>query len=216
MASSTFYRRFGKPLLDRAAAALGLVVLSPVLGVVAGLVRVKLGSPVLFRQTRPGLHGAPFTLVKFRTMTDARTPDGTLLPDAERLPPFGQFLRSSSLDELPELWNVLRGDMSLVGPRPLLMRYLDRYTPEQARRHDVRPGVTGLAQVSGRNALGWDEKFALDAEYVERMSLRLDLWILWQTLAKVVRREGISAGQHATMPEFMGAEAERQAVEERR
>lgn len=202
MASSTFYRRIGKPLLDRAAAAAGLVVLAPVLAVVGGLVRVKLGSPVLFRQTRPGLHGAPFTLVKFRTMTDARSADGRLLADAERLPPFGRFLRSSSLDELPELWNVLRGDMSLVGPRPLLMRYLDRYTPEQARRHAVRPGVTGLAQVSGRNALSWDEKFALDIEYVDRVSFRLDVWILMRTVRKVIVREGIHADQHVTMPEF--------------
>lgn len=201
------YRRFGKPLLDRTAAAVGLVVLAPVLGVVAGLVRAKLGSPVLFSQTRPGLHGRPFTMHKFRTMTDARGPDGALLPDAERLTDFGRFLRASSLDELPELWDVLRGEMSLVGPRPLLMQYLDRYTPEQARRHEVRPGITGLAQVSGRNALSWDDKFALDVAYVERASLRLDLWILWQTVARVFRREGISAAGQATMPEFMGADA---------
>lgn len=204
---ATLYRRFGKTLLDRTAAAVGLVVLAPVLGVVAGLVRAKLGSPVVFSQTRPGLHGAPFTLHKFRTMTDARGPDGALLPDAERLTPFGRFLRSSSLDELPELWNVLRGEMSLVGPRPLLMQYLDRYTPEQARRHEVRPGITGLAQVSGRNALSWDDKFALDVEYVETVSLGLDLKILFQTLAKVVRREGISAAGQATMPEFTGTGA---------
>lgn len=201
------YRRFGKPFLDRTAAAVGLVVLAPVLGVVAGLVRAKLGSPVLFSQTRPGLHGRPFTMHKFRTMTDARGPDGALLPDAERLTDFGRFLRASSLDELPELWDVLRGEMSLVGPRPLLMQYLDRYTPEQARRHEVRPGITGLAQVSGRNALSWDDKFALDVAYVERASLRLDLWILWQTVARVFRREGISAAGQATMPEFMGADA---------
>ena len=203
----SLYRRFGKALLDRTAAAAGLVVLAPVLGVVAGLVRAKLGSPVLFSQTRPGLHGAPFTMRKFRTMTDARGPDGALLPDAERLTPFGRFLRASSLDELPELWNVVRGEMSLVGPRPLLMQYLERYTPEQARRHEVRPGITGLAQVSGRNALSWDDKFALDVAYVERVSLRLDLWILGQTVAKVFRREGISAAGQATMPEFMGADA---------
>ena len=159
---------------------------------------------MLFRQTRPGLHGQPFEMVKFRTMTDARDADGHLLPDAERLTSFGRFLRGASLDELPELWNVLRGEMSLVGPRPLLMRYLGRYTPEQARRHAVRPGITGLAQVSGRNALSWDEKFALDLEYVDRVSFGLDVRILLRTLAKVVRREGISAGQHATMPEFMG------------
>ena len=204
---ATLYRRFGKTLLDRTAAAVGLVVLAPVLGVVAGLVRAKLGSPVVFSQTRPGLHGAPFTLHKFRTMTDARGPDGALLPDAERLTPFGRFLRSSSLDELPELWNVLRGEMSLVGPRPLLMQYLDRYTPEQARRHEVRPGITGLAQVGGRNALSWDDKFTLDVEYVETVSLGLDLKILFQTLAKVVRREGISAAGQATMPEFTGTGA---------
>ena len=207
MPPSTPYARFGKPLLDRLLAAAGLVALAPVLAGLAGVVRWRLGSPVLFRQTRPGLNGRPFEMVKFRTMTDDRDAAGQLLPDADRLPPFGQFLRGASLDELPELWNVLRGEMSLVGPRPLLMRYLDRYTPEQARRHAVRPGITGLAQVSGRNALGWEEKFALDAAYVERISFRLDVQILWRTLGKVVRRDGISAGQHATMPEFMGAEA---------
>lgn len=205
MASSTFYRRFGKPLLDRAAAALGLVVLSPVLGVVAGLVRVKLGSPVLFRQTRPGLHGAPFTLVKFRTMTDARTPDGTLLPDAERLPPFGQFLRSSSLDELPELWNVLRGDMSLVGPRPLLMQYLDLYTEEQSRRHEVRPGITGWAQINGRNAASWEKRFEMDVWYVDYVSFKLDIKILLRTVIKTFRKEGINQEGQATVQYFTGS-----------
>ena len=200
------YARFGKPLLDRLAAGVGLVVLAPVLAGLAGAIRWRLGSPVLFRQTRPGLYGEPFEMVKFRTMTDDRDAEGHLLPDADRLPPFGLFLRGASLDELPELWNVVRGEMSLVGPRPLLMRYLDRYTPEQARRHAVRPGITGLAQVSGRNALGWEEKFALDVEYVERISFRLDVQILWQTLAKVRRREGISAHRHATMPEYLGTE----------
>ncbi|MEP0548686.1 MAG: sugar transferase [Rhodothermales bacterium] len=204
MSPSTAYRRWGKPLFDRAAAGVGLVVLAPVLVGLAVAIRWRLGSPVLFRQTRPGLGGQPFEMVKFRTMTDERDADGHLLPDAERLTSFGRFLRAASLDELPELGNVLRGEMSLVGPRPLLMRYLDRYTPAQARRHDVRPGITGLAQVSGRNALGWEEKFALDIEYVERVSFRLDLWILAQTVRKVFIREGISAGQHATMPEFMG------------
>ena len=201
----TFYARFGKPLFDRSAAAAGLVVLGPVLGAVALLVRAKLGAPVLFRQTRPGLNGEPFEMVKFRTMTDARGPDGALLPDVDRLTPLGVFLRSSSLDELPELWNVLRGDMSLVGPRPLLMRYLDRYTPEQARRHEVRPGITGLAQVYGRNAIGWDKKLAFDVSYVDRVSLGLDLRILVRTVLQVVRRDGISAEEHATMPEFTGS-----------
>lgn len=204
---TALYKRVGKGALDRAAAGLGLLALAPVLGVLALLVRQRLGSPVLFRQVRPGLHGRPFEMVKFRTMTDARDRDGALLPDADRLTPFGRFLRASSLDELPELWNVLRGDMSLVGPRPLLMQYLDRYTPEQARRHEVRPGVTGLAQVSGRNAITWDEKFALDVAYVETASLRLDLQILARTVLKVVRREGVSADQHVTMPEFMGSTA---------
>ncbi|PAP78696.1 sugar transferase [Rubrivirga marina] len=201
------YTRVGKPLFDRTAAAAGLVVLSPVLGAVALLVRTKLGAPVLFRQTRPGRGGEPFEMVKFRTMTDARGPDGALLPDAQRLTPLGQLLRSSSLDELPELWNVVRGDMSLVGPRPLLMRYLDRYTPEQARRHEVRPGITGLAQVYGRNAIGWDEKLAYDVSYVDQVSLGLDLRILLRTVFQVVRRDGISAESHATMPEFTGTES---------
>ena len=198
-------RSSGKRLLDTSVAALGLAVLSPVLGAVALAVAGRLGRPVLFRQVRPGLGGEPFEMVKFRTMTDACGPDGELLPDADRLTPLGRFLRSSSLDELPELWNVLKGDMSLVGPRPLLMRYLDRYTPEQARRHEVRPGITGLAQVSGRNALSWDEKFALDVWYVDHRSLALDLKILGQTVLKVMRRDGVSATDHATMPEFTGS-----------
>jgi lipopolysaccharide/colanic/teichoic acid biosynthesis glycosyltransferase len=204
-AASTSYQRWGKSLLDRTLAAAGLVVLAPVLGGLALGVRAKLGSPVLFRQTRPGQHGHPFEMIKFRTMTDARDAGGHLLPDAERLPPFGRFLRSTSLDELPELWNVLCGDMSLVGPRPLLMRYLDRYTPEQARRHEVKPGVTGWAQVNGRNALSWEEKFALDTWYVDHVSLGLDLRILTLTLKKVVVREGISAAGEATATEFLGS-----------
>ena len=199
------YQRIGKPALDRLAAGAGLVALSPVLVGLGAAVAWKLGRPVLFRQVRPGLDGEPFEMVKFRTMTDVRGPNGALLPDADRLTPFGRFLRSSSLDELPELWNVLKGDMSLVGPRPLLMRYLDRYTPEQARRHEVRPGITGLAQVSGRNALSWDEKFALDVWYVDHRSLALDLKILAQTVLKVMRRDGVSATDHATMPEFTGS-----------
>ncbi|MFN3597237.1 MAG: sugar transferase [Rubricoccaceae bacterium] len=193
-----------KRLFDIVCAALGLLVLAPVLGAVALAVRVKLGSPVLFRQTRPGLSGRPFEMVKFRTMTDARDAQGRLLPDAERLTAFGRFLRSTSLDELPELWNVLRGEMSLVGPRPLLMQYLERYSPEQARRHEVRPGITGWAQVNGRNALSWEEKFALDVWYVDHQSFALDLRILWMTVRKVLAREGISAESSATMPEFTG------------
>jgi lipopolysaccharide/colanic/teichoic acid biosynthesis glycosyltransferase len=202
---STIYRRWGKSLLDRTFAAAGLVMLAPVLGGLGLGVRAKLGSPVFFRQERPGLHGRPFEMIKFRTMTDERDAEGNLLPDADRLPPFGRFLRSTSLDELPELWNVLRGDMSLVGPRPLLMRYLGRYTPEQARRHEVKPGVTGWAQINGRNALSWEEKFALDAWYVDHVSLGLDLRILVATLKKVVVRDGISAAGEATAAEFMGS-----------
>ena len=193
-----------KRLFDLTAALLGLAALAlPLLALIA-LVRIKLGRPVFFRQTRPGLHGQPFQMVKLRTMTDARGPDGALLPDAERLTPFGRFLRASSLDELPELWNVLKGDMSLVGPRPLLMEYLPLYTPEQARRHEVRPGITGWAQVNGRNALSWEEKFALDVWYVDHQSLALDISILWRTVRKVLVREGISAAGEATMGKFTG------------
>lgn len=179
--------------------ALGLPML-----VIMALVRYRLGSPVLFRQQRPGLNGRPFNMVKFRTMTDARAPDGSLLPDAQRLTAFGRFLRSSSLDELPELWNVLRGDMSLVGPRPLLMEYLPLYSAEQARRHEVRPGITGWAQVNGRNALTWDQKFKLDVWYVDHRSMTLDLRILFLTLLRVVQREGITAAGDASMPRFTG------------
>ena len=193
-----------KRLFDFSAAALGLLLLALPLLVLTLLVRRKLGRPAFFRQVRPGLHGRPFQMVKFRTMTDARGPDGALLPDADRLTPFGRFLRGSSLDELPELWNVLRGDMSLVGPRPLLMEYLPLYTPEQARRHAVRPGITGWAQVNGRNALSWEEKFALDVWYVDHQSLALDISILWRTVRKVLVREGISAAGEATMGKFTG------------
>lgn len=174
------------------------------------LVRLQLGKPVLFRQTRPGLHGKPFEMVKFRTMTSERGPDGQLLPDAVRLTPFGRWLRATSLDELPELWNVLKGDMSLVGPRPLLMEYLPLYTPEQARRHEVRPGITGWAQVNGRNAISWDDKFELDVWYVDHRSLWLDIKILWQTVKKVLVRDGISAADEATMPRFTGSNAKEQ------
>ena len=193
-----------KRILDITASALALLLLALPLLILIWLVRRKLGSPVFFRQTRPGLHGRPFEMVKFRTMTDARGPDGVLLPDAERLTPFGRFLRSTSLDELPELWNVLKGDMSLVGPRPLLMEYLPLYSPEQARRHAVRPGVTGWAQVNGRNAISWEQKFDLDVWYVDHQSLWLDIKILWLTVKKVLVREGISAAGEATMAKFSG------------
>lgn len=199
-----FYRRWGKRLFDLAVAVPVLVVLGPVLGVLALLVHWQLGAPVLFRQQRPGLHGRPFTLYKFRTMTEARDAEGRLLPDAQRLTPFGRFLRSTSLDELPELFNVVRGEMSLVGPRPLLMQYLERYTPTQRRRHEVRPGITGWAQVNGRNALDWPQRLALDVWYVDHLSFALDLRILLLTAVKVLRREGISEPGQATMQEFTG------------
>jgi lipopolysaccharide/colanic/teichoic acid biosynthesis glycosyltransferase len=198
------YRRYGKRLLDLALTIPVLVVLAPMLLLVALLVRIKLGAPVLFRQQRTGLHGQPFAILKFRTMTDARDDQGHLLPDAERLPPFGQFLRSTSLDELPELMNVLRGEMGLVGPRPLIRVYLSRYTPEQMRRHEVRPGITGWAQVNGRNGLTWEQKFALDVWYIDHVSLWLDIKILFLTIWKIVRREGISQQGQATMEEFRG------------
>jgi lipopolysaccharide/colanic/teichoic acid biosynthesis glycosyltransferase len=185
-----------------------LVVLTPVGLAVGGLIRLKLGGPVLFRQPRPGREGRVFEVIKFRTMSNARDADGKLLPDEERLTPFGARIRRLSLDELPTLWNVVRGDMSLVGPRPLLVRYLNRYTPEQRRRHDVLPGVTGWAQVNGRNAITWEEKFEHDVWYVENMSLRTDLAILFRTVAQVLGKRGISAEGHATMPEFMGADDE--------
>ena len=193
-----------KRLFDLITASLGLLLFGLPLLALAWQVRRKLGSPVLFTQVRPGLHGKPFRMVKFRTMTDARGPDGQLLPDAERLTPFGRWLRATSLDELPELWNVLRGEMSLVGPRPLLMEYLPLYSPEQARRHEVRPGITGWAQVNGRNAISWADKFALDVWYVDHRSLWLDVRILWLTVRKVLVRDGISAAGEATMPRFKG------------
>ena len=193
-----------KRLFDLLTSASGLLILAVPLALLAWQVRRKLGSPALFTQVRPGLHGQPFRMVKFRTMTDARDASGTLLPDAQRLTPFGRFLRASSLDELPELWNVLCGDMSLVGPRPLLMEYLPLYSPEQNRRHEVRPGITGWAQVNGRNSISWDEKFAMDVWYVVHRSLWLDLYILWLTVHKVIVRDGISAVGDATMPPFTG------------
>jgi len=191
-----------KRLVDIAFSLAGLVVLGVPLVVVAILVRGILGSPVLFRQTRPGWHGKPFQLVKFRSMTDEKDADGNLLPDSERMPRFGRLLRSTSLDELPELWNVLKGDMSLVGPRPLLTEYLGLYTEEQSRRHDVRPGITGWAQINGRNALSWDEKFALDIWYVDNRSVSLDFKILFKTVIEVFRRDGISQQGQATMHKF--------------
>lgn len=199
------YRRLGKRCFDLALSGVALLILAPILVAIALVVRLRLGTPVFFRQQRPGQYGQPFTLIKFRTMTNARDAEDHLLPDAQRLPPLGRFLRSTSLDELPELWNVLTGDMSLVGPRPLLMRYLERYTPEQARRHDVRPGITGWAQINGRNTLSWTEKFDLDIWYIDNLSLSLDLKIIMLTAVRIIQRSGINASDHVTMPEFTGA-----------
>lgn len=199
-----WYRQVGKSLLDHSLAGIVLLALLPVLIVVAVLVRWKLGAPVFFRQVRPGLNGLPFTMFKFRTMTKAQDEKGDLLSDAERLTAFGRFLRATSLDELPELFNVLKGEMSLVGPRPLLVQYLDLYTREQARRHEVLPGITGWAQVNGRNAISWEEKFALDVWYVDHLSLSLDLKILLKTIWKVLQRSNINQGGHETMPAFQG------------
>ncbi len=194
-----------KRLADRTAASLGLLVAAPVLVVVAVAIRAALGSPVLFRQERPGLGGQRFRVVKFRTMREAVGTDGSPLPDGERLTGLGRFLRQTSIDELPQLWNVLRGELSLVGPRPLLVRYLPRYSKEQARRHDVLPGITGWAQVNGRNAISWDEKLALDVWYVDNWTLGLDFKILAMTVSRVFQRSGISREGHATTPEFMGS-----------
>lgn len=194
-----------KRLFDILASACGLLLLAPLMAIIAWQIRRRLGSPVLFRQWRPGRNGIPFEIIKFRTMRDALDAHGDPLPDGERMTPFGGFLRASSLDELPELWNVLKGDMSLVGPRPLLMEYLPLYSAEQFRRHSVRPGVTGWAQVNGRNALSWEEKFHLDLWYVDHQSFWLDVKILGLTLRKVLAREGISAQGEATMPKFTGS-----------
>ena len=196
-----------KRLLVFIAALLGLIALALPLLLLMALIRRKLGSPVFFTQVRPGMHGKPFKMVKFRSMLSERSTGGELLPDAVRLTPFGRFLRSTSLDELPELWNVLKGDMSLVGPRPLLMEYLPLYSPEQARRHEVRPGITGWAQVNGRNAIAWEDKFKLDVWYVDHCSLWLDIKILWLTVKKVLVREGISAAGEATMGKFTGSKS---------
>lgn len=194
-----------KRIFDLTVALLILILLSLLILGLMILISWKLGSPILFTQTRPGLHGNPFKMVKFRTMTDARDDNGNLLPDNIRLTPFSRFLRSTSLDELPELWNVIKGDMSLVGPRPLLMEYLPLYNSEQTRRHEVRPGITGWAQINGRNAISWEEKFKLDVWYVDNQSFWLDLKILILTLKKVFVREGISAQGEATMPKFTGS-----------
>jgi lipopolysaccharide/colanic/teichoic acid biosynthesis glycosyltransferase len=193
-----------KRVVDIAGASVGIILVAPVLLVVSLLVLLTMGRPVLFRQQRPGLRGKPFTLYKFRTMRDARTASGELLPDDLRLTTFGKWLRSTSLDELPELFNVLKGEMSLVGPRPLLMEYLPRYSPEQARRHEVKPGITGWAQVNGRNALTWEEKFRMDVWYVDHWNLWLDMKIVLLTIWKVLKREGINAEGCATMPVFTG------------
>lgn len=194
-----------KRYIDIFGAGIGLLLLSPILLAIAVLIAMRLGRPVLFTQTRPGIHGKPFRMLKFRSMTSACDANGNLLPDEQRLTPFGQRLRSTSLDELPGLWAVLKGDMSLVGPRPLLMEYLPLYSPEQARRHEVRPGITGWAQVNGRNAISWEEKFELDVWYVNNQSFWLDIKILCLTLKKVVVRDGISADGEATMTKFTGS-----------
>lgn len=202
------YKKYGKRCLDFILSLCGIIVLSPVLLVLAVLVRVKLGSPVLFKQERPGKDEKIFTLCKFRTMTDARDENGNLLPDAARLTKFGKLLRATSLDELPELFNILKGDMSVIGPRPLLVRYLPRYNAFQRRRHEVRPGLTGLAQISGRNALTWEDKFAYDVRYVDNLTFAMDVRIFFGTIRAVLKHEGINSETSATMEEFMGSESE--------
>lgn len=203
-----FYRNYGKRIFDVTVAVVALLVLAPVLAITSVCVRIFLGSPVLFRQERPGWRGRIFRICKFRTMTDVRDAEGNLLEDHLRCPALGKFLRSSSLDELPELWNVLIGQMSLVGPRPLRCHYLPLYSAEQARRHDVLPGITGWAQVSGRNSLSWEERFTLDVWYVDNLSFRLDLYILWRTIATVFAREGITIEGGFRMPDFQGTPAD--------
>ena len=199
------YRNGGKRVLDILLVLTAFIGLWPLIGILYVVVRWKLGAPVFFRQIRPGFRGRPFELVKFRTMSDKRNEKGEWCADAERLSPLGKFLRASSLDELPELWNVAKGDMSLVGPRPLLMEYVPLYSEEQARRHEVFPGITGWAQVNGRNAISWDEKFVLDVWYVDHMNLVVDIRILWRTVLQLFRREGISENGHATMSKFTGS-----------
>jgi sugar transferase EpsL len=199
------YSSYVKRILDLGFAIGGLLCGAPLLAVVATCVRIKMGSPILLRQRRPGLHGQLFTLLKFRTMTESRDAGGNLLPDAERLTAFGGWLRRTSLDELPELVNVLRGEMSIVGPRPLLTEYLERYTRAQSRRHEIKPGITGWAQVNGRNAISWEQRFKLDVWYVDHVSLALDARILVSTVCQVFKRQGISQGGHVTMPKFLGS-----------
>ena len=198
------YQKFVKRLLDILISLIAIVILSPVLIIVAILVRTKLGSPVIFHQDRPGLNEKIFRLYKFRSMTDEKDAEGNLLPDEIRLTKFGKLLRATSLDELPELWNILKGDMSLIGPRPLLVRYLPRYSEEQRHRHDVRPGLTGLAQVNGRNAITWEKKFEYDLQYINELSFRMDVKILFKTVKKVFERADINSETSATMEEFMG------------
>lgn len=208
-----FYEKYIKVPQDVVLAALALIVLSPVLLIVAVLVRIRLGAPVIFKQERAGKNGKPFYMYKFRSMSDQRDADGKLLPDEQRLGRFGKLLRSTSLDELPSLWNVVRGEISLVGPRSLYLRYNDRYTEEQARRLEVRPGITGLAQVNGRNAISWEKKFAYDVQYVDSVTFIGDWKILFQTVGKVFKREGITSATSVTMEEFMGSKAETVAYE---
>ena len=208
MTKKGFYERYIKALQDVFLATLALILLSPVLLIVAVLVRIKLGSPVIFKQERAGKKGKPFYMYKFRSMSDARDDDGNLLPDEQRLGKFGKFLRSTSLDELPSLWNVVRGDISLVGPRSLYVRYNERYNTQQARRLEVRPGITGLAQINGRNAISWEKKFEYDVQYIDHITFIGDWKIMFKTVGKVFKREGITSATSVTMEEFMGSEAE--------
>ncbi len=203
--SSKVYRQYSKRMFDLSAALLALLLIWPFLLLIYVVLRIMIGSPVMLRQRRPGFMGKPFIICKFRTMTEQRDANGSLLPDEQRITPVGRILRSLSLDELPEIWNVLKGDMSVVGPRPLIMPYLERYTPEQARRHEVMPGITGWVQINGRNDLAWEEKFKLDVWYVDHQSFKLDMYIIAKTFLKVLRREGISSEGYVSAPEFMGS-----------
>ena len=202
---SLIMKEKAKRVVDVVFSIIALVISLPMISLISALIYLTMGRPIFFKQVRPGLYGKPFVLYKFRTMLDLRDQTGKMLPDERRLTSFGRWLRSTSLDELPVLFNVLKGDMSLVGPRPLLMEYLDRYTPEQARRHEVKPGITGWAQINGRNAISWEEKFALDVWYVDNWNFLLDFKIIFLTILKVLKHDGISADGHATMPEFKGS-----------